>query len=156
MTVSPFVALTLIAVIVLLAQNASKASEPSAEAIVAKLDNEFQAAVGRNDADTMDRILADDMVLVLGDGRTFTKAEQLEEARSGKIIYEQQKEVDNSQKVRVWGNTAVVTAKLWIKGTRDGVPFDRTLWFSDTYIRTKDGWKYVFGQTSLPLPKEAK
>jgi hypothetical protein len=53
------------------------------------------------------------------------------------------------------GDTGVVTAKLWIKGTRDGVPFDRTLWFSDTYVRTKGGWKYVFGQASLPLPKEA-
>jgi len=122
--------------------------------IVAALDTEFQAAVGHNDAGTMDRILADDMVLVLGDGRVFTKSEQIQEAREGRIRYEQQIEIDNSQKVRVWGDTAVVTAKLWIKGTRDGIPFERKLWFSDTYVRTKDGWKYAFGQASLPLPKE--
>lgn len=125
------------------------------EQIVAALDTEFQAAVGRNDADTMDRILADDMLLVLGDGRMFTKSEQIQEAREGKILYEQQIEIDNSQKVRVWGDTAVVTAKLWKKGTRDGKPFERKLWFSDTYVRTKDGWKYAFGQASLPLPKES-
>jgi hypothetical protein len=24
--------------------------------------------------------------------------------------------------------------------------------FSDTYVRTPSGWRYVFGQASLPLP----
>lgn len=136
-----------------LAQSGS-ASTADDEKAVAALDTEFQAAVGRNDADTMDRILADDMILVLGNGKAITKAEQLEEARSKSITYEQQKEIDNSQKVRVWGDTAVVTAKLWIKGTQGGKSFERKLWFSDTYVRTKNGWKYVFGQASLPLPAE--
>ena len=54
----------------------------------------------------------------------------------------------------MWGDTAVVTAKLWIKGTRDGKNFDRTLWFSDTYVRTPGGWRYAFGQASLALPVE--
>lgn len=131
------------------------ADSPKSDAeVVAALDTEYQAAVARNDADTMDRILADDFVLVLGNGTVITKAELLKEARAGSIQYEQQVEVDNSQKVRVWGDTAVVTAKLWIKGTRGGESFDRKLWFSDTYVRTKKGWKYVFGQASIALPKE--
>ncbi len=122
---------------------------------VAALDTEYQAAAGSNDADTMDRILADDFVLVLGNGTVYTKTDLINEARSKSITWEQQVEVDNSQKVRVWGDTAVVTAKLWVKGTpKDGKPFDRKLWFSDTYVRTKDGWKYVFGQASIALPKE--
>ena len=29
---------------------------------------------------------------------------------------------------------------------------DRTLWFSDTYVRTAQGWRYAFGQASLALP----
>ena len=56
--------------------------------------------------------------------------------------------------MRVWGDTAVVTARLWLKGTSEGKPFERRLWFSDTYVRTKCGWRYVFGQASLALPKE--
>jgi ketosteroid isomerase-like protein len=128
-------------------------SKSDAEAVAA-LDTEYQAAVARNDADTMDRILADDFVLVLGNGSVHTKAELLKEARAKSIQYEQQVEVDNSQKVRVWGDTAVVTAKLWVKGSRGDQSFDRKLWFSDTYVRTKDGWNYVFGQASIALPKE--
>jgi len=122
--------------------------------IVAALDTEYQAAVGRNDADTMDRILTDDFVLVVGNGTVYTKSDLINEARSKSIIYEQQVELDHSQKVRVWGDTAVVTAKLWVKGMQGGKSFDRKLWFSDTYVRTKDGWRYVFGQASLALPKE--
>jgi ketosteroid isomerase-like protein len=122
--------------------------------IVAALDTEYQAAVEKNDAETMGRILADDFVLVLGNGTVYTKEDLLKSAREKSIIYEQQVEIDNSQKVRVWGDTAVVTAKLWLKGTREGKTFERKLWFSDTYVRTKDGWKYVFGQASLALPNE--
>jgi ketosteroid isomerase-like protein len=133
----------------------AQADSPKSEAeIVAALDTEYQAAVERNDADTMDRILADDFVLVLGNGTVHTKADLIQEARAKSIQYEKQVEIDDSQKVRVWGDTAVVTAKLWIKGTYNGQPLERKLWFSDTYVKTKNGWKYVFGQASLALPKE--
>jgi ketosteroid isomerase-like protein len=119
--------------------------------VVADLDTAYQAAVARNDAPAMDRILADDFVLVVGRGATFTKADLLAQAREKTVIYERQE--DTQQTVRVWGrDTAVVTALLWIKGTKEGKPIERKLWFSDTYVRTPSGWRYVFGQASLPLP----
>jgi ketosteroid isomerase-like protein len=119
------------------------------ETLIADLDTEYQAAVEKNDAVTMGRILADDFVLVTGMGKVYTKADLLEEARSGRVDYEFQR--DSEQTVRVWGDTAVITALLRAKGTDDGKPFDYQLWFSDTYVRTSDGWKYVFGQASTRL-----
>lgn len=118
--------------------------------MVAAMDTQYQAAVKENDAATMDRLLAEDFVLVTGSGKTYTKADLLDEARSEQIHYEHQEDTD--QTVRIWGDTAVVTAKLWEKGTNQGKPFDKTVWFSDTYVRTPTGWRYVFGQSSLPLP----
>jgi ketosteroid isomerase-like protein len=126
------------------------ASTENDEKAVAALDTQYQGAVKINDAATMDRILADDFVLVTGSGRTHNKAELLQEARSASDDYEKNDELE--QKVRVWGDTAVVTAKLWEKGTTNGKPFDRKFYFSDTYVRTPSGWRYVFGQSSLPLP----
>ena len=120
---------------------------------IAALDTEYQAAVERNDAETMARILHDDFILVLGNGRIETRADLLASARDKHILYERQVEDPGTQTVRVWGDTAVVTARLWLKGTRDGKPVDRRLWFSDTYVRTPDGWRYAFGQASLPLPE---
>ena len=132
----------------------SAGSKVDDEKAVAALDTEYQAAVERNDAETMARILADDFVLVVGKGTVYTKADLLKSARDKDAIYEKQVEIEDSQKVRLWGDTAVVTAKLWLKGTSGGKAFDRKLWFSDTYVRTRDGWKYVFGQSSIALPNE--
>jgi ketosteroid isomerase-like protein len=132
------------------------AATPSDDAkAVADLDTQFQAAVKTNDVGTMDRILADDMVLITGRGRTFGKAAQLEEARARKAAYEKQEEEAGTQRVRVWGDMAVVTALLWIKDVSDGKPKEYRLWFSDIYLRTPAGWRYTFGQASLPLPPAA-
>jgi ketosteroid isomerase-like protein len=125
--------------------------------VVAALDTEFQAAVKRNDAAAIERIQAEDMILVTGRGATFTRADHVKAAQNRERTYEQQDELPGTQTVRVWGDTAVVTALLWIKGTtREGKAFDYKLWFSDTYVRTPAGWKYAFGQASLPLPAEPK
>ncbi len=122
---------------------------------VAALDTKFQLAVKNNDAATIERIQADDMILVLGNGRTANKADHVNNARNAVRTYEIQDEVPGTQVVRVWGDTAVVTALLHIKGAaKDGKAFDYKLWFSDAYGRTPAGWKYVFGQASLPLPPE--
>jgi hypothetical protein len=94
-------------------------------ATVAALDTAYQAAVESDDVETMDRILADDFVLVTGSGKVFNNTDLLEEARGDRMVYEVQ---------------------------CDGEPFEYRLWFSDTYIRTPSGWKYVFAQASLPLP----
>jgi len=118
---------------------------------VAALDRQYQEAVKNNDAATMDRLLADTFVVVLGSGKVYSKADLLKIARSGRIQYEHQEDTD--QTVRVWGDTAVITARIWLKGTDGGNPFDLTAWFSDTYARTPSGWRYVLGQASLPLPK---
>jgi ketosteroid isomerase-like protein len=122
---------------------------------VAALDTKYQATVKANDAATMDHILADDFILVTGRGKVFSKADLIDSARKKEVTYERQDEEPGTQKVRVWGDTAVVTALLWIKSVQEGKPADYKLWFSDTYVRTPTGWRYVFGQASLPLPKEA-
>jgi ketosteroid isomerase-like protein len=137
---------------ILLAAQATLASVEDDRKAVAALDTEYQAAVKRNDVEVMDRIMHDDFVLVLGSGKTFTRDDLLSEAASGAYRFEQQDEIDGSQTVRVWGDTAVATALLWVKGTREGEAFDRKLWFSDTYVRTPGGWRYALGQASLPLP----
>src|SRR6266849_8367905 len=122
---------------------------------VAALDTEYQAAVRKNDAATMDRILADDFVLVTASGKTYTKADFLNDARGGRTVYEHQE--DTMQTVRVWGDAAAVTARLWAKGSDDGHAFDHTLWFSDIYVRTPAGWRYVFGQSAYcPCQKQSQ
>src|SRR5258707_589886 len=140
------------ALLLFIATDLSASSEEDVKT-VATLDTKYQAAVKSNDGATMDQILADDFVLVTGRGKVFSKADLIESARKKEVTYERQDEEPGTQKVRVWGDTAVVTAFLWVKAVQGVKPVDYKLWFSDTYIRTPTGWRYVFGQASLPLPK---
>jgi ketosteroid isomerase-like protein len=151
---APLLGLVSAGLVMAVVQSAGAATEVDAKTVAA-LDLEFQAAVKHNDAATIERILGDDMILVTGRGAIFTRAQHVEAARNRERSYEQQDEEPGTQIVRIWGDTAVLTAKLWIKGVaKDGKAFDYKLWFSDTYVRMPVGWKYVFGQASLPLPKE--
>jgi ketosteroid isomerase-like protein len=145
-----------VAAVMSMATAGALASPEEDRKAVAALDTEFQAAVKRNDVATIERILHEDMVLVLGDGRTFTRADIVKSAREKSIAYEVQDEDAGTQIVRVWGDTAVVTARLWVKGKSKDAEFDRRLWFSDTYVRTPGGWQYAFGQASLKLPDSPK
>jgi ketosteroid isomerase-like protein len=124
-------------------------------ATVAALDTAYQDAVERNDEAGMAAILHPNMILVVGRGTVYTRDDLLRSARERDIEYEHQVEDEGTQIVRLYGDdTAIVTARLWLKGTtREGEAFDRRLWFSDTYVRTPEGWRYAFGQASLSLPR---
>lgn len=136
----------------LLAPGLSTGAEDDAK-VVGALDVEYQAAVERNDWKTMDRILHPDFILVLGNGTVVARAELIDEARKQSISYEKQVEMAGTQTVRMYGkDTATVTALLWLKGKQAAVAFDYKLWFTDTYVRTKGGWRYAFGQASMRLP----
>jgi ketosteroid isomerase-like protein len=118
------------------------------EQTVARLDTLYQSAVKANDVATMDEILADDFILLTERGASLTKADLIKEAQEKRTIYEEQELEEGTQKVRIWRDTAVVTALLRIKGTRDQNPFDYKVSLSETYVRTPTGWRYVFGQAS--------
>lgn len=149
----PHVAATLRAVCLIACLHfvpAAAADPASDQKLLADLDTRYQRAVEHNDVAEMARILDDQFILVLGDGTVSTKADLLREAKSGQTKYEHQ--VDSKRTIRVWGDTAVVTARLWAKGLEDGKQVDYLMWFSDTYVRKPTGWSYVFGQASLAMP----
>jgi len=147
--------LMLASVVTVLSALAPAAAVSDDAKTVADLDTRFQLATKLNDAATIDEILHDDMVLVIGRGTVVTKKQLVDAATNRTTLWEQQDEEPGSQTVRLFGaDTAVVTAKLWLKGTTNGQAFDRKLWFSDTYVRTPKGWKYAFGQSSIALPNE--
>ena len=113
---------------------------------VEALDTAYQIAVKNNDVTTMDRILANNFILVTGTGKAYTKTDIIRDAQSSRFRYEHNEE--KTRDVRVWGDTAIVTAELWEKGTESGTAFEHVFWFSDTYVRTPLGWRYVFGQSA--------
>jgi hypothetical protein len=63
------------------ANRGSNSSIDDDKKTVAALDAEYQAAVKMNDASTMNRILADDFILVTGSGKTYTKSGHAEQCK---------------------------------------------------------------------------
>ena len=130
------------------------ASNADDQRTVAALDIKYQKAVEQNDAKTMAEILTDGFILVEGDGKRSTKADLVDDAKSGKTHYEHQE--DSRRSVVVHGDTAIVTALLWAKGIEDGMKVDYKVWFTDIYVRTPKGWRYFYAQASLSLPNTSK
>ena len=123
---------------------------------ISQIDTQYQLAVRRGDADAMAKILHPQFELVLGTGQRISRGMLLDVTRRKEINYIVQDEEPGTQHVMVSGDTAIVTAKLILKGTvtKTGKPIDRVLWFSDTYVHTREGWRYLFGQASLPLNQQ--
>jgi ketosteroid isomerase-like protein len=133
----------------LIAACAPQAATAGDRETVAALDIAFQEAVKQSDAAAMSKFLHEDFVMVLGDGQVVTREGLLK--RVVTIKYEQQDEEPGTQTVRLYGDTAVITARIWLKGVfSDGRTFDRRVWFSDTYVRTPKGWFYALGQVGAP------
>lgn len=82
-------------------------------------------------------------------GKLNTKADDVAEIKSRKEVYDSA--VASDMRVRVEGNTGVVTGIYHLKGKDDkGQPFDRRIRFTDIYLK-KDGRWQVIGSQGTPI-----
>src|SRR6476620_5979786 len=101
------------------------------------------------DADmaALERVLTSDFTLTLSNGDVETRADEINELRSGKVHYDVFENYD--MLARLYGNDmAIVLGKTRVKGTADGKPFDRIVQFTDTLIRRDGRWQLAAGHVS--------
>jgi ketosteroid isomerase-like protein len=116
---------------------------------VENLESQWLKALIQNDIATVNRLLADDYLGIDPNGTLETKADALAQQRSGTMKITSI-EPDNV-KVRVYGDTAVVTSRVDVVG-RDG---DRDVsgkyHYTHVYSRRSGEWKIVsFEASRLP------
>jgi ketosteroid isomerase-like protein len=111
---------------------------------VAKLENEFARAVASNDAGALDGILADNWIIVDPDGSIIDKARFLEVIKSGALSHESME--STNLRVRLDGNTAVVTGLTTTKGKFMGQDFASCERATDIFVKQADRWQCVFTQ----------
>jgi len=109
-----------------------------------KLENDFARAVTNNDADAVDRFLADDWIIVDPDGGIIDKARFLGVIKSGALSHEMMESAD--LRVRLYGNTAVVTGLTTTKGKFMGQDFTSRERATDIFVKQNDSWQCVFTQ----------
>lgn len=133
----------------LCAASAALAGE-SPEQEIERLDAELLAAMASHDTPTVDRMLLDEFVLITSGGRVHTKREILAEVGSPAVVFEAN--ASREIRVRVRGDTAVLTGVLHQKGVQDGQPFDATVRYTDTWVRDGGAWRQLSGHASRYAP----
>src|SRR6478752_2011433 len=109
-----------------------------------KLENEFAQAVTNSDADAVDGFLADDWIIVDPDGGIIDKARFLGVIKSGALSHEMMESAN--LRVRLYGNTAVVTGLTTTKGKFMGQDFTSCERATDVFVKQNDRWQCVFTQ----------
>ena len=109
-----------------------------------KLEEEFVRAVASNDADALDKLLADDWIIVEPDGGMIDKARFLGVIKSGTLSHESMESTD--LRVRLYGYTAVVTGLTTSKGKFMGQDFTSCERATDIFVKQGDRWQCVFTQ----------
>jgi ketosteroid isomerase-like protein len=109
-----------------------------------RLENDFEKAVVNNDADALDEFLADDWIIVGPDGDIIDKTRFLGVIKSGVLSHELMESTDMT--VRLYGNTAVVTALTTSKGKFMRQDFASCERATDIFVKQADRWQCVFTQ----------
>ena len=116
-------------------------------AAVLQAERDGCVAYLRGDADNIAKFLTDDYALTNSKGEITTAADDIEDARSGRVHYDVFENYD--MKVRVYGgHTAIVTGKTKVKGNAQGKPIDIIVQFTDTFVKQDGRWRLAAGHVS--------
>ena len=106
----------------------------------------WASAAQKNDLAGLAKLFADEMIYSHSSGLVETKAQYLEALKSGNQKYTSITHSDVTMKN--FGDTALVVAKVNMKGTTKGVPFDNTLRLMHTWVKRDGRWQLAGHQTA--------
>jgi ketosteroid isomerase-like protein len=111
---------------------------------VLKAEKEFSQAIVKNDAEAVGRFLADDWIIIDPDGGIIDRATFLGIMRSGSLTHEMMESDD--ARVRIYGNTAIVTALTTTKGKFSGQAFSTQERATDIFVKQNGRWQCALSQ----------
>jgi ketosteroid isomerase-like protein len=120
---------------------------PDESAAVLQAERDGCVAYLRGDADKIANFLTNDYTLTNSKGEISTAADDIEDARSGRVHYDVFENYD--MKARVYGgHTAIVTGRTKVKGNAQGKPIDIIVQFTDTFVKQSGRWRLAAGHVS--------
>jgi ketosteroid isomerase-like protein len=114
---------------------------------IVDMERQSKEASLRRDSEFSLRILADDYVAITPLGQVTTKRETISARRSGQLRYEAMNITD--MVVRVYGDTAVVTARADVKGHQLGEDFSGPYRYTRVWVRRSGQWQIVSYQATV-------
>ena len=136
--------------------NAPTKSQPNNtetdKAEVRKFFDAHGAALVKADTATLDKMWADDVVLIDHDGTTLTKKQWMDLLSSGTEKIQEADPTANTTDVRVYGNTAVAILKVTQKAILEGKPHSGKMTVGTVLVKGEQGWQMVLAQLSELKP----
>jgi ketosteroid isomerase-like protein len=114
---------------------------------IVDMEKQSKEASLHRDSDFSLRTLADDYVAITPLGQISTKQEAITARRSGQLRYEAMNITD--MVVRVYGDTAVVTARADVKGHQLGEDFSGPYRYTRVWVRRNGQWQVVSYQATV-------
>ena len=135
---------------------AAKPAATKAEEEVKKVERAWLDAYEKNDAEAMDRIVADDFTITFPNGSIQTKADVVAGVkRPRKEGQPAPKFRTEDVKSRAYGDTVVLIGKVVSEFTRDGKEVKEESRYTDTYVKRDGKWQVVASHLSaVPPPKK--
>lgn len=116
----------------------------SVEKAITAVEQQWADADVKADAAKLSELMADDLTDVSFDGATTTKAQDVDALKSGAVKFT---EVTNSDlKVRSYGDIAVDTGIVTLKGTAAGKDISGRYAFTDVWKNNGGKWQCVASQ----------
>lgn len=106
-----------------------------------RLEAEWNAAHLRGDGNALERIFADDLVVVVPGMRVLTKADSLEIFASGRMTFARYETSETA--LRVYDDTAIVTGRLRRTRVVGGTTADDDWRFTKVCVRRASRWQVV-------------
>jgi ketosteroid isomerase-like protein len=138
----PFaVSLTIAALLLPWAAPPTAFAQESDDATLRRLETVWNQAHVHGDADALDRLWADDLEVAVPRMPVMNKGQVLAFARSGKMAF--QKYETSDLRIRVYGDSAVVTGRLQRTRSMNSKQMDDDWRFTKVYVRKASEWKVV-------------
>jgi ketosteroid isomerase-like protein len=122
-------------------------NNPDSASRVLALEHQWNEVYKLGDIAGMNSLLADDYIMTEEDGSTFGKTGYIAHYGNSTVHVDVSKM--SEIKVRMHGNTAVVTGAYHEKGTQKGKPYEYRDRLNDVWMSTNGKWQLVVSHYSF-------
>jgi ketosteroid isomerase-like protein len=116
---------------------------------IRKLEEKWTESYKKRQIDILSSLLAEDFVITVEDGNTYSKMGYITHSADPSV------QVDIAElsdlKVRMHGNTAVVTGAYHEKGKSNGKPYEYRDRLTDVWMKVGNKWQVISSHYSVPF-----
>lgn len=132
-----------------LAQQAQQPQLTKAEEEVRKLERQWLDAYEQNNAEAMERIVADDFTITFPNGGIQTKPRLMSMVKAPRRASQPRMKFSTEDvQSRTYGDTVILIGRVITEYERDGKTVKEQSRYTDTYVKRKGQWQVVASHLS--------